>query len=163
MTESLVLDFAKWSVADYEAFTLASLTGDAVTVADKLTKLIISWDIQTASPSDPTAYGLLSLRDIGRILKAVNETARKMLYEGESGPGFEIDITGWNYSAFTDYSKAVSVNDYDTMFDYLKKVLKAWPFSSKFERKALELLNYEQYCQLNNAIKDAVKDALQGN
>lgn len=162
--EKLVLDFENWLVQDYEAFTLASLTGDAVTVGEKLSKLVVSWDIEKASPSDPESYGKLSLRDIGRVMKTVNETARKMLYEGAPGyEGFDFDMLGWNFNEFTAFSQAVSKNDYKVMFELLQKVLTAWPFDLKFEEKSLPLLNYEQYCKLNVAIKNAVQDALQGN
>lgn len=161
--DKLRLDFANWSVKDYEAFTLASLTGDAVTVADKLSKLILAWDIEDATPTDPASYGKLSLRNIGRVLKAVSDTATKMLYEGEVIAGFEFDVTGWNFTEFTDYARAVSNNDIVTMYALLSKVLIEWPFSVKFDVEGLSNLNYEQYCQLNNAVKRVVTEALQGN
>ncbi len=160
--DKILLDFENWTVVEYETFRLATLTGDSDKASELLAKVITGWDNPDLDPHDSETYKTLSLRDIGRVIKTVNELGNQMLQSAEPGDGFEVDVTGWNYKQFTDYGKAVSESNYSKMFDLLQKIIRKWPFKEELSKAALENINFEYYCRLNSAVAIAVKEAMQG-
>ena len=159
--DQIILDFENWSVQEYDQFRIATLSGDSETASVLLAKLITGWD-NPGNPSDPKSFKTLSLPDIGRVIRRVNELANQMLQSQNVPDGYEFDLV-WNYEEFTDYTKAVSSMEYPRMFELLQMVFKSWPLKEELSVSALEHLSFEHYCNLNAAVSKAVKEAMQGN
>lgn len=157
----IVFDFERWTTPEYEAFRLATLSGERETANTLLSKLIVEWDHPTLAPNDPESFNKLSLRDIGQVIRTVNERGNAMLQGKDLDvSGFKLDATGWNWGDFNDYGQAVSKYNLEAMKGLLSKVITEWPFP--FPVDEMETLNFEQFCRLNFAVQSAVKDAMQG-
>lgn len=159
--EKIIFDFENWSVQDFEAFRLATVTGQREDANKLLSKLITEWDHPTLAPNDPLSYDELSLRDIGQIIRLVSQKGQELLVSTEVIPGFQIDATKWNWKQFSRYTEAVSKNDVPAMKELLIIAVEEWPFN--FSVSGMEELNFEQFCRLNAAVQKAVKDAMQGD
>lgn len=86
------------------------------------------------------------------------------MIEDQVVSAFEIDLNGWRLRDYRNYRRAMRVEDFETVWEELEKVIIRWPYSTVPNFETLDSLSFTQFADLTRALNKAMGDAFaEGN